>query len=201
MPRFEKYCQEQGYAFRVGLDEVYDMCVLEYPFSFWQWGSDSAKIPTSAASDEELFDYFINAVDPSYFVKESPTSSFFVQAARELGYYGYDTRPLRKWLSIDNSRDYLRRIFIPDTLRNVTFDKELYRKMHNYLKHTDPHMVLIYGGNDPWSASGAGWAVTKRKHNMKLFVQEGGSHRTRIATLPEPMKEEAIATIRSWVEP
>lgn len=72
--------------------------------------------------------------------------------------------------------------------------------MHRYLKREDPNMVMIYGANDPWTASGAAWVVTPRKRNMKLFVQPGGSHRTRIATLPEPMREEAIAAIRGWLE-
>lgn len=173
---------------------------MEYAFSFWQWGSNSYEIPATSATDDELFDYFIGAVDPEYFVRETPTTSFFVQAARELGYYGYDTRPLRKYLSIRNSKDYLRRIFLPDELRDLDFDRTLYRRMHRYLKREDPNMVMIYGANDPWTASGAAWAVTPRKRNMKLFVQPGGSHRTRIATLPEPMREEAIAAIRGWLE-
>ena len=72
--------------------------------------------------------------------------------------------------------------------------------MHRYLIREVPNMVMIYGANDPWTASGAAWVVTPRKRNMKLFVQPGGSHRTRIATLPEPMREEAIAAIRGWLE-
>lgn len=200
MPRFEAYCREKGYEFRAPLTEIYDLCALEYAFSFWQWGSNSYEIPATSATDDELFDYFIGAVDPEYFVRETPTTSFFVQAARELGYYGYDTRPLRKYLSIRNSKDYLRRIFLPDELRDLDFDRTLYRRMHRYLKREDPNMVMIYGANDPWTASGAAWAVTPRKRNMKLFVQPGGSHRTRIATLPEPMREEAIAAIRGWLE-
>lgn len=201
MPRFETFCREKGYEFRVSPAEVYDFCVLEYPFSFWQWGSDASEIPSAAATDDELFDHFVRAVDPAYFVRETPTTPFFVQAARELGYYGYDTRPLRRYLSIRTSRDYLRRIFVPDSLRGTKFDRSLYRRMHRYLRREDPNMVMIYGGSDPWTASGAGWAVTPRKRNMKLFVQPGGSHRTRIATLPEPMREEAIEAIRAWLEP
>ena len=85
-------------------------------------------------------------------------------------------------------------------LRDLDFDRTLYRRMHRYLKREDPNMVMIYGANDPWTASGAAWAVTPRKRNMKLFVQPGGSHRTRIATLPESMREEAIAAIRGWLE-
>ena len=72
--------------------------------------------------------------------------------------------------------------------------------MRRYLKREDPRMVMIYGGNDPWTASGAAWAVTPRKRNMKVFIQPDGSHRTRIGTLPEAMREEAIATIRGWLE-
>lgn len=200
MPRFEAFCREKGYEFRAPLTEIYDLCALEYAFSFWQWGLKCGEIPATSAGDGELFDYFIGAVDPDYFVRETPTTPFFVQAARELGYYGYDTRPLRKYLGIRTSKDYLRRLFVPDELRNLDFDRRLYRKMHRYLKREDPRMVLIYGGNDPWTASGAGWAVTPRKRNMKLFVQPGGSHRTRIATLPEPLRDEAVATIRGWLE-
>lgn len=35
---------------------------------------------------------------------------------------------------------------------------------------------------------------------MKVFVQPRGSHRTRIATLPDAMRDEAVATIRGWLE-
>ena len=85
MPRFEAYCRKKGYEFRAPLTEIYDLCALEYAFSFWQWGSNSYEIPATSATDDELFDYFIGAVDPEYFVRETPTTSFFVQAARELG--------------------------------------------------------------------------------------------------------------------
>ena len=34
---------------------------------------------------------------------------------------------------------------------------------------------------------------------MKAFVQPGGSHRTRIATLPDSMRREAVATLRGWL--
>ena len=55
------------------------------------------------------------------------------------------------------------------------------------------------GGDDPWTAPGAAWAATPGKRNMKAFVQPGGSHRTRIATLPDSMRREAVATLRGWL--
>ena len=57
MPRFEAYCRKKGYEFRAPLTEIYDLCALEYAFSFWQWGSNSYEIPATSATDDELFDY------------------------------------------------------------------------------------------------------------------------------------------------
>ena len=34
---------------------------------------------------------------PDYFEKWSTTAPFFVQAAKELGYYGYDMTPFKKY--------------------------------------------------------------------------------------------------------
>ena len=59
MPLFEAYCRDKKYEFRAPLSEIYDFCVLEYPFSFWQWGSDAGEIPAASATDRDLFDYFI----------------------------------------------------------------------------------------------------------------------------------------------
>lgn len=91
LPRFETYCTEKKYVFRAPLDEIYDFCVLEYSFALWQWGTEVSNIPSSTASDEEIFRHLLDVSDPSYFTCDSPNVSFFVQAARELGYYGYDT--------------------------------------------------------------------------------------------------------------
>lgn len=199
MPRFEAFCREKGYAFRIPVEEVYDFCVLEYAFSLWQWGTPVDSVPSPEVGDDELFTHLVSAVDPDYFVRETPTTSFFVQAARELGYYGYDTKPFRKYLCIDTSKDYLRRIFVPDELREMPFDKTLYRKMKRFLRREDPKMVMIYGGIDPWTASGAWWAATPRKKNMKAYIQEGGSHRTRIGTFPEATQREIVDRIAGWL--
>lgn len=198
-PMFRRACEQEGYEFRLPLEEIYDFCVLEFSFAFWQWGSPVEQIPARTADDKTVFEYFMQTAGPSYFVKESPTTSFFVQASRELGYYGYDTKPFKKYLKIKTSRDYLSRIFLPEEARGFEFDKKLYVKMKKYLRKEDPKMAMIYGGIDPWTASGAWWAV-KGKKNMKAFIQPGGSHRTRISTLPEPMREEAIELIRGWLE-
>ena len=109
VPLFDEYCKSKSYTFRTNIDEVFDLCVLEYPFSIWQWGTATSLIPAPDSPHQELLDHLIAIVSPDYFaVNDEP--SFFVQAQRELGYYGYDTAPFEGLLSIRDARGYLPRI-------------------------------------------------------------------------------------------
>lgn len=198
LPRFEKYCTEKELKFRAPIEEIFDYSVLEYSFALWQWGTPISSIPAMTASDDEIFAHLLDISNPDYFIADSPTASFFVQAARELGYYGYDVRPFKKYLSIKSSKDYLRRLMLPEELKDMPFDKALGQKITKYLKENDPKMIFIYGQNDPWTAAGVTWL--KGKKNINVFVQPGGSHRARISTLPEAEKEKAVSLINSWLE-
>lgn len=198
LPRFEKYCIKKGYKFRAPIEEIYDYSVLEYSFALWQWGTPIDQIPAVTASDDELFTHLLAISEPSYFVEEGDNVSFFVQAARELGYYGYDIRPFKKYLTIKTSKDYLRRLMLPKELSDIKFDKTLSRKITRFLKKNDPKMIFIYGQNDPWTAAGVTWL--KEKKNIHVFVQPDGSHLARIGTLPQKEKEEVIGLIKEWLE-
>lgn len=199
LPRFEKYCTEKKYQFRAPIEEIYDYSVLEYSFALWQWGTPTSTIPVSTATDDEIFTHLLNISEPSYFTAESGNSSFFVQAARELGYYGYDIRPFKKYLSIQSSKDYLRRLMLPEELKDMPFDQTLSKKITKFLNENDPKMIFIYGEIDPWTAAGVTWL--KGKKNTHVFIQPGGSHLTRISTLPEKEKTQVMELINEWVKP
>ena len=198
LPRFEKYCNEKGLKFRASVEEIYDYCVLEYSFALWQWGTPVSSIPATTASDDEIFAHLLDISNPDYFIADSPTASFFVQAARELGYYGYDTKPFKKYLSIQSSKDYLHRLMLPEELKDMPFDKTLSKKITKFLKENDPKMIFIYGQNDPWTAAGVTWL--KGKKNIHVFVEPGGSHRARIGTLPEEEKKQVMELINEWLK-
>ncbi len=201
MPAFRKFCEEKKYHFRQPVENLFDFCLLEYPFSIWQWGTPMEKIPASNASDSVLFDHLIEACDPAYFSDQSQFLAFDVQAARELGYYGYDTKPFKKYLSIKSSKDYLRSLMLPEGLDSIAFNDALYKKVHQYLLKNDPRMIYIYGEYDPWTASG----VTdpeyfKGKKNLQVYVQPGGSHKARIGNMPEDLKDKILRQIQTWLE-
>ena len=198
LPLFEQYCQEKKYLFRAPIAEIYDFCVLEYSFALWQWGTPTSTIPATNSSDEVLFKHLMQISEPGYFDKQTSTASFFVQAARELGYYGYDIRPFKQYLSIKSSKDYLRRLMLPEELRNMPFEKTLSRRIKKFLKKEDPKMIFIYGENDPWTAAGVTWL--KGKKNIHVFIQPGGSHLARIHTLPEADQKEVKQLLEQWLE-
>ena len=200
LPRFEKHCTEKGYEFFGSVEEIYDYSVLEYSFALWQWGTPVSTIPTCDADDDAIYKHFMAISKPSYFAKGGGNESFFVQAARELGYYGYDIRPFKKYLSIKSSKGYLKKLMLPEDAKHIKFDKTLSKKITKFLKKSDPKMVFIYGEIDPWSAAAPMWLDTSKKKNMHMFVQPRGSHRARINTLPEEMKQEAIRIIKEWLE-
>lgn len=198
LPRFEKYCTEKNYSFRAPIEEIYDYSVLEYSFALWQWGTPISSIPATTASDDEIFSHLLAISEPGYFTADSPNASFFVQAARELGYYGYDVQPFKQYLSIQSSEGYLHRLMLPEELKDMPFDKTLSKKITKFLKKQDPKMIFIYGQNDPWTAAGVTWL--KNKKNIHVFIQPNGSHLARISTLPEAEKAKVIELINEWLK-
>lgn len=201
LPYFERLCAERNEHFNVPVSDIYDYWILEYSFAYWQWGYHVSDIPSDTLSDKSMADLMMKLNDPSYFQPNSEFVSFNVQAARELGYYGYDIKPFLPYMKSLQTKDYLRRLMVPSELRNIKFDKTLYKRTVKYLKENDPKMIYIYGQYDPWSASGVcQWLDVSQKHNLKIFVQPAGSHRSRIGNMPSAMKDEITTLLKTWME-
>lgn len=198
MPLFEDYCKKKNYAFRQPISTIYDYCVLEYSFSFWQWGSPVEKIPTLEAGDEAIFKYFISSCDPDYFSRGNALDAFSVQAVKDFGYYGYNIEPFKKYIKED-SKGYYKRIMLGDEWQNVVFDGSNHKKVTDFLTENDPKMIFIYGEWDPWTASGVTWLRDRNKKNIHVYIEPDGSHRARIGTMPEETKKEILDLLEEWV--
>ncbi len=194
-PWFDSLCTANKLEFNIPLNEVYDYCALEFSFSFWQWGTPVSSIPAQNAPDREIFNYMMQYCSPDYFVKECDTTPFFVQAAKELGYYGYDTKPFKEYLVIRNADGYLHKLFLPEGL-NVKFDKSLYKKISRFLKNGDSKMLFIYGEYDPWSSV---MVSDPHRENIRIFVDPKGSHRARVRTFPEETQKEIMGILKGWL--
>lgn len=198
MPDFKKYCDEKGLKFYIPVEDVFDYCVLEYSFSVWQWGKKITSIPEATASNEVLLKELIDVVGPNYF-STTGDLSFFAQAYRELGYYGYDLKPFKPYLSIKSAKHYVRDVMLPPELRGIKFDKTVSKHITKYLKANDPKMICIYGEIDPWTAAGVTWLKKYKKNNLKVYIKPNGSHSTRISNMPKEQADEILATLSTWL--
>lgn len=198
LPLLKEYVMAKELQFNLSLDEVLDYCVLEYEFSFWQTGTAASFIPSSDSPHDELFGHLIDVSPPRYFTPQSEPS-FFVQALRELGYYGYNTEQLEGLLHITTTKGYVSRMMLPASVRKIKFSDALAKKVVAYYKSADPRLICIYGQNDPWSVAALDRALFEGKQNMKLIIEPGGSHRTRIKTLPEKIQNGLWKSIEGWI--
>ena len=78
----------------LNLGEAFEYTVLEYPFSFWQYGRDCALIPSENASIEDMTAYLLGVSDITFFSDQmmKDYASHYYQSATEMGYYGYETK-------------------------------------------------------------------------------------------------------------
>lgn len=194
-PMFDSFCNEKRYEFNLPLEEIYDYSVLEFSFALWQWGSNTDEIPALDADDKMIFAYWMKISSPDYFVKESPTTSFFIQAAKELGYYGYDTKPLEGLLKIKSSKGYLAKLFLPQD-QKFKFSKKLSKKLEKFVATTTSKMIFIYGEYDPWSAV---MVNEPKSSNIVVVTDPAGSHRARISTLPEESRQRVVSLLERWL--
>jgi len=194
-PMFDSFCNEKRYEFNLPLEEIYDYSVLEFSFALWQWGSNTDEIPALDADDKMIFAYWMKISSPDYFVKESPTTSFFIQAAKELGYYGYDTKPFEGLLKIKSSKGYLAKLFLPQD-QKFKFSKKLSKKLEKFVATTTSKMIFIYGEYDPWSAV---MVNEPKSSNIVVVNDPAGSHRARISTLPEESRQRVVSLLERWL--
>lgn len=200
MPMFNNVCSERGYKFYISNEDIFDYCVLELPFALWQWGTPVSTLPATDASDEDWARALLTISDPDYFSYPNKFMPFDVQASRELGYYGYSLKPVKKWASVKNTKGYLKQLMLPDSLRKYEFDKRLYDRTVKFLKNEDPTHIFIYGEIDPWSASGVcTWLNCSKKKNMRVYVQPRGSHVSRINNMPADIRKEIVDRLSAWM--
>ncbi len=193
---FQQFSEQKGYTYEIagGVERAYEYCVLEYSFAFWQWGYVPVKmIPGRLARPREFvehmnrvagFDYF----DDAYIMEFRP---FFYQALTELGYYGFDLDEFDAYIRyVDNP---IFTFTLPDEME-LPFNPELSVEVEAYLTSEADRFIYIYGEYDTWSAT----AVSSTGDtNSRIFIKEGGSHRTRINNMPPEQRDEVYQTLRT----
>jgi hypothetical protein len=194
---FEEYVQGKKYTYKIGIDSAYEYCVLEYPFSFWQWHDlDCSDIPDSNAENDALVDHLVEGSDVYFFSDKANEyfQSFFYQALTQTGFYNYDTQPFEGLLTKVIEPNFT--MALPEGVE-VSFDPKSMQDIKNWLDEHGNNMIYIYGEIDPWSASAV---ELSDKTNALKMVNKEGDHRTRIESFPDEEKERILDTLKKWLD-
>lgn len=193
----EGYAKEKKLVYSFGLRRMFEFAVLEYPFAFWQYGRPNrcATVPPPDAPAETLFAHLSGAVSLSMYADERVKyfAPFQYQAYTEMGYYTYDIAPLKDLLV--EVKDPSNRIFAPQGV-DLTYRCETFQRIDRWLRYEAEDMVLIYGGDDPWTASSP--QLTGRTNALKM-VKAGGFHGTKIRDLDPDQREIVYSALESWM--
>jgi len=197
IPMLEKYAQGKGYTFPMPLQQVLTYNILEYSFSFWQWGAiKEENIPNADASVEELFKALSTGSSFSFFCNESIATeqAFFYQALTQIGMYSYEIAPFKKYLETEENLTF--DFTLPKGVEGK-FDKKAMKDVNAWLHKDAAKMLFIYGEYDTWTATAVELGENTK---CKKFVNPKGAHSSRIKHFPKEMQHEIIQTLEKWLE-
>jgi len=196
LPLMKWYCIGKEQKFAIGREAAFEYAVLEYSFSFWQWGRDCRDIPTATASNDEMLEHLIDVTGFDLYSDEGLAyyHPFFYQAMTELGYYGYDVTGFRHLLKAVPQPTNA--IFAP--MRDLSFDTELNQNVRKWLRKSGNRMLYIYGELDAWS--GAAVNPSSKTDALKIVMKNRAHHNARIKNMTPANKEKTMETLQRWLE-
>ncbi|MDR2413515.1 MAG: peptidase [Odoribacteraceae bacterium] len=201
-PRLEALAREKNMTFERagGIERVMKLVILEYPFAFWQWNGDIGEIPgVEHESDEELFNYLVNASPPGFFSDQEIAAilPFYYAALTEIGMYAYDLSPFRSYFKREPDRRQVDfRFTIPDSIALPAFNEKQARDIQQWLETDASRMLFIYGGRDPWSATAVDLG---RNDKCRKYVKADANHTCRVASFERLVRDDIVRVLSSWI--
>ncbi len=195
----DHYDKATAYQFNyLGFEKAFEYSILEFPFAFWQWGADCSAIPSPVSSIESLVSYYISHNPISLFSDQLITyyEPHYYQAATEMGYYGYETKPFKKHLKTISKDKNLSAIFTPNH-KNLTYNKKQYDDFLIWLEKKGNNIIYIYGDIDPWSAC----AISPSKEVNSLCFMLTNKHHgdARIKNMSTQDKKTIFSSLNKWL--
>jgi len=199
LPLLRWYAKGAGLTFEyLNLEQAFEYAILEYPFSFWQWGHDCATIPTKKATLEETLQHFVEVSGIDFFADKSMQdyASHYYQAGAEMGYYGYRSGDFKGLLRALPTDTHPSAIFMPGKM-GITFDGVLPKKVYDWVNAEGNNFIYIYGDSDTWSST----AVRPSGNtNSVWFFLPGKDHgHARISNMTAEEKAKFVAALEKWL--
>ncbi len=192
----KNYAKAKNMKFtQLSQEEALEYVVLEFPFSFWQWGGKCNEIPVANTSVKEQFKYLNKIVGIGFYNDKTYYNLLpsYYQHETELGYYGFDTEPVKDLLKVVKYPTNKR--FAPKNV-DLTFNPNYIKKVRYYVENQGNKILYIYGEYDTWGAC----APNPKPHvNFLKMVLKGGSHKTRIKDFSAKDQQIIYDKLQNWL--
>ncbi|MEX1384237.1 S28 family serine protease [Lutibacter sp.] len=191
-----KYAREKEMSFtELSTEEALEYSVLEFPFSFWQWGGSCEEIPDENASAKLLFGYINKIVGISFYNDKTYYDLLpsYYQHSTELGYYGFDTTPVKDLLQVVHNPTNLR--FAPKNV-DLTYNPNYIKEVRDFVENKGKKILYIYGEYDTWGACAP---IPKPHVDALKMVLKKGSHKTRIKDFSKQDQQLLYDKLQNWL--
>jgi len=172
-----------------------EYAVLEFPLPFCQSGGKSDEIPGENATPKQMFDYINKIVGIGFYNDKTYVDLLpsYYQHMTELGYYGFDTVPVKDLLKVVKKPTNLR--FAPKDV-DLTYNPAYIIKVRDYVENHGDKILYIYGGYDTWGA-----CAPNPKPNVDALkmVLKKGSHKTRIKDFSKEDQQKIYDQLQKWL--
>ena len=176
------------------IGKSYELAVLEYSFSFWQWGRSCDSIPTNKKLDDYLGELLKTSNISFFSDKDIESYASHYYQATQTGYYSYNIAPFKKYIKHFTTNPSA--IFPPKSAQPKPFDNNMYHNFQKWLDTNGNNILYLYGGIDTWSAARV---LVSDQVNSKSYLIPGKHHGSaRIKNLPEGMMYEFVGKIKEW---
>ncbi len=198
--RLKWHAKGEGLRFDyLTLEEAFEYAVLEYPFSFWQWGADCADIPDANADLEEVLDHFLTVSGMGFFSDEGMEgyASHYYQCAAEFGYYGYETHSFKELLRALPTSHNPSAIFTPNHMDVVYDGGALADSVYHWVEEKGDGFIYINGALDTWSATAM---PANPSRDALYFFLEGESHGSaRMRNMVDAQRDAVKNSLERWL--
>ncbi len=197
MPLLMHDVEKQNIRLVFDWDFLYEIWVLEYSFTFWQYGAAKCEeVPLPTDDAKTMFEHMKKVNGYSWYTEQGVQLFLpsYIQFYKEIGYYDYDLEPFEDLLiEVKNGSSIF---WIPENLR-PKFDNTLLLDVKEWLKANSNNMIFIYGELDTWSATAV--ELTGKTNALKM-VRKDGHHGTSIKSFDAVSKELIYSTLENWLD-
>ncbi len=199
LPLVHWYSKGKGLEFTyLTFEQAFEYSVLEYSFSFFQWGHSVSEIPSDTSSLEVAVNHLFAVSDIDFFADETMKKfeSHYYQAGKEVGYYSYRTDDFKELLKALPLKPYPSAVFTPGKMK-VEYNSTLSKKVYDWTQTSGNNFIYIYGAGDTWSATSV--PVSSKTNSVWFFLKDASHGSARIRNMNIAQRALFVTTLEKWL--